>query len=490
MTNLSVNLSDYAEGFGTGPESELGDLQKALQAGAITGRETTNLTNASGSPLKVESLENTLKILTFKESDIVLWKNIPKLPAYNTVEEFNQLQDVGTQRGGFVEEGELSETEDSIYVRKANLVKYIRTTREVTHPMQLVNTMIGDVMKQEIKNGTMWILRKANLALAFGNSAIVPAEFDGLYKQHQDAFSSLDAYYTSTSVKDLRGKSLREADVEDGMLSIIDNFGEASQLFGPPKVITNYVKAFYSKKLISPGQGGTVNMISGQSTSTIQTSYGAIDLKYDKFLKSAPAIRSTSSATSTKAPNAPVADGTTPKSAATNTATKFSGFNGDYWYAVTAVNKYGESAPAVLGNAKLAVAGTEAVSLFFTDGGGTYAATGYTIYRSKVNPSTALGATDLFPLFSISTAQFAAGYDGGAAGVVIDLNRILPDTDCAFLIEPDLDIWSFKQLAPLMKMDLAQIGPSSRFMVMMYGTPVLYAPKKITKFINVGSDLT
>src|SRR3990167_6639586 len=99
---FGISLDDYREaGYGTSSASDLQDLKKALEAGSITGRETTDSLTASGSPLKVESLEKTLKVITFKESDIVFWKNVPKMPAFNTVEEYNRLVSYGVERGGF-----------------------------------------------------------------------------------------------------------------------------------------------------------------------------------------------------------------------------------------------------------------------------------------------------------------------------------------------------------------------------------------------------
>jgi hypothetical protein len=134
-----INANDYApnEVF-SGNNTSLEDLQnlnKALEAGSITGRETANLTTAGGAPLKVESLEKTLKVITFNEQSIKLWKMIPKKAAYNTVEEFNQLSSYGSDRGGSLVEGELPTEEDSTYIRRAQLVKFYGITKAVTHPM-------------------------------------------------------------------------------------------------------------------------------------------------------------------------------------------------------------------------------------------------------------------------------------------------------------------------------------------------------------------
>ena len=54
------------------------------------------------------------------------------------------------------------------------------------------------------------------------------------------------------------------------------------------------------------------------------------------------------------------------------------------------------------------------------------------------------------------------------------------------MIENNDQIYSLKQLAPLMKMDLARLSPMDRFMILMYCTLQLYAPKKMVSYINIG----
>ena len=205
MERLSINLADYGfapnqDGFhaGNGSMENVDQLNKALAAEQITGRDTANLTTASGAPLKVESLEKTLKHLTFRESDIRLWKDLPKKAAYNTVEEYNQQTSYGANRGGWNREGELPEEEDSIFVRRAQLVKYLGVTKSVTHQMTLVNTMVGSIMERTIKDGTMWILRTLNQGLYFGNEKLVPEQFNGFLAQQEQsgAWAAYDDYMT------------------------------------------------------------------------------------------------------------------------------------------------------------------------------------------------------------------------------------------------------------------------------------------------------
>jgi hypothetical protein len=59
--------------------------------------------------------------------------------SYNCCEEYNQIQSYGSNPdGGWMDEGDLPESDDSSYERKFSVVKYIGTTRSVTHVMSLV----------------------------------------------------------------------------------------------------------------------------------------------------------------------------------------------------------------------------------------------------------------------------------------------------------------------------------------------------------------
>jgi hypothetical protein len=486
LNNLGIGLDSYAnsgnDGFGSNSQAELSNLHKALSAGNITGRDTDGLSVAgSGAPLKVESLEKSLKVLTFKESDIVAWRSIPKLAAYNTVEEYNRLVDYGQERGGFNLEGELPTTEDTTYERASQLVKFLGTTREVTHPMSLVKTNIGSAVQSEIKSGTMWILRKVDRALFYGNSDYIPVEFNGLFQQHQAGFATVGDYTADQTVIDLRGARLSEEVIEEAVRVIVDNFGSADCLFAPPVVLSNFTKFFYGNlRQLAPVANDTKV---GRRISSFQSQFGEVELKFDKFLNRA-ATKTTVSPATTTTVNAPVAGSVTPVLLDAESLWG-AGDAGDYLYGVTAVNRFGESAltPVQAGNATIVAGG--AADLVFTDGGGATPATAYTIYRSNENPASPAAAT-FFPIFTITVAQLAAGYDGAAASAVRDRNRFLPDTDVAFILENSDDIWAFKQLAPLMKMDLAILAPSYRFMILLYGTPFLYQPRKMVKFINIG----
>ena len=493
MERLSINLSDYGyaaqqDGMhaGVGSMENVDQLNKALAAEDITGRDTTNLTTTSGAPLKVESLEKTLKHLTFRENDIRLWKDLPKKAAYNTVEEYNQQTSYGANRGGWNREGELPEEEDSIFVRRAQLVKYLGVTKSVTHQMTLVNTMVGSIMERTIKDGTMWILRTLNQGLYFGNEKLVPEQFNGFLAQQQqsDAWASYDDYMNSEHVVDLRGKSLSEDAIESGANSIVENYGLATQLYAAPAVLSNFVKNFYGNKFIQPNTPALSNGIMGQRVQAFDSQFGQIGLNHDVFFKKQPSKSAASAATSTKAPVTPVWDNSAPATVQSSVAgSKFAAADaGNVYYAVSAINRFGESKLAIHSTAVAAVAGC-AIDLKFAAGVGTNAATAFRIYRTKVG-GTATG--EFYPLFEVSVSELTAGYDGASAGLVRDMNHFLPDCEQAMLVQFDNEVIEFAQLAPLMKMDLAVLSPAFRFMILLYGTPFLYAPKKMVRFVNIG----
>lgn len=61
----------------------------------------------------------------------------------------------------------------------------------------------------------------------------------------------------------------------------------------------------------------------------------------------------------------------------------------------------------------------------------------------------------------------------------------MPNMYTAFMGQLSPEVITFKQLAPIMSMNLAQLGPVYRRMILLYGTPVLYAPRKWMRFRNI-----
>lgn len=483
-----MKLEDY-QGF-MGDQNAGMELLKAMQAGQITGRDAANQV-LGYEPLKLESLDHTLKVLEFRQKDIRLLNLMPKQTAYNTVEEYLQLTSYGTNRGGFYNEGELSDVEDSQYMRRAEHIKYIQVTGEVTLQAQMVKSVV-DAMRQETENKVMWVTRRANIALTKGDSDIIPQEFNSLYKQHASIgtgseflYANPAEYYASDVVIDLRGKSLKQHNVEEAATRIDGHFGGVSDVFAPTKVLSALSQDYFRQQRIL--MNGSTTERAGVVIKKIDTTIGEVNLQADKYIATDPSRTSASGATSQKAPSAPTSVGRT---LVADTAAAFTADDaGAVYYAVSAVNRFGESNLTVIG-AAVTLAANFAVDLEFTSGGGAVPASGYTIYRTKVTAAGSAAGLAFYPLYSVSVSQLSSGYDGSSAGSIRDRGRIMPDMETAFITEMTEEVLCFKQLAPISKLDLAVVSLSNRFITFLFATPQLNAPLKMVKFVNVNRSLT
>jgi hypothetical protein len=475
----NVTRSQYGgqpiNGFGVDSSQNVQELTKALEAGyQLTGQ-------TGGSSLRVESLEGSLKAVTYNAHHIKFWKKIPKSPAYSTVEEYNQLIDYGSDAFGFVGEGELPPTQDSTYARRTALVKYVGTTREVTHPMTVVHPAHGDVIALENQNGILWMLQKIERALFQGDSSLA---FDGEAEQ----WDGLDAMIDPTQFIDLEGEPLQEADVEEGANQLVEAFAYPTDLFHGTRVGSDLVKTFYPRERVQlpAPQNGMV----GMSVNSVMTQAGVMELNPDVFLQPLPAPPA--AATSPSAPAAPASavlavdagatDGDFNKAAPTGTNA--------YSYAVTAANRFGESAPVL-------VAGTQdilqaekdlgnAISVTITNPGalGAFPPEYFRIYRSSA--LTAGAAVPALSAHSLVLQIPVASQAPAGVTAVNDVNFLLPFTEIAYMGELTPSVLTFRQLLPMMRLDLAVLAPAYRWMILLYGTPVLFAPKKWLRFINVG----
>jgi hypothetical protein len=77
--------------------------------------------------------------------------------------------------------------------------------------------------------------------------------------------------------------------------------------------------------------------------------------------------------------------------------------------------------------------------------------------------------------------------NNGTTTVVNDVNFLLPFTSTAYLGEMTPSVLTFRQLLPMMRLDLAVLSPSYRWMVLLYGAPILFAPKKWLRYVNIGT---
>lgn len=474
MSQGQVSWQDYAglDGFGGGAfgPAELDAINKALTA----GQDINNPGAAPGQgfPLRVESLEFALKNLTFQMQHIRLWKNIPKIPAFNTVEEFNELSSYGQNPVGFVSEGALPQEDDTTYARRYAVIKYMGTTRKVSHVMTMIKPAHGNVIANETQNGTMLLLQMVEKALFDGDASLSPLQFDGLS-------ALITNRSPASNTVDLRGAPLDEDIIQDGSLIVSDapNYGIPTHLHMNPRNKADLVKGMFPKARYDAFQKPDNGMI-GLDMKGFVSPAGDVAFEPNTFITDGGSPTAAAVGDSSKVPGTPTGAGPTTPGDAT---AKFSAADaGSYFYKVVAHNDFGHSAPLdyVAGPTAVAVAAGQNVSVAITPAGGN-ATLWYQVYRTKKNVS-APALTDYRLIARIPNIS------GAGAQTLIDRNFKIPFTTEAYLIQQNLQCLSWAQLAPMLKIPLATTDANIRWMQLLYGVLKLYAPGKLLKFANIG----
>jgi len=467
-------FEQHGDGFGNSDAQTVAELNKALTAGTAV----TPGTQSNGGALRVESLDSTLKIVSFLEKNIIFYNDIPKTKAYNTVEEYNILSKYGGKGGFFIEEGGLPRSEDSSYQRKAAFVKFMGTTREISHPMLLVRPAHGSVVALETKNGAKWMLQRMEEALFAGASGVISQSFDGLERQ------LLDGYVDPTTagdgrpdvslehVIDLRGQILSEAVFEEVARILQDNYYYPTHCYLNNSNHTDFNKAFFSKGRfqLPVGADSTVGFV----VDRVRTSGGVVQLRPDVFLRvdqSAPAL-----ADNAAAPTAPVSATVTVQATSTSRGFKAAEY-GTYTYEVTALSKSGESAPTA-GNVSAVVAapGSSEVRIVIARGAvaGNDLTQGYRVYRTRLGDTS--GRKYL-------VAEIASA---GASTTYLDGNEFLPGLGRAYMGQLDESVMSLRELSPMLKFPLATVASSIRWMQLYYCVPITFRPRGWVVIKNIG----
>ena len=462
-------------------QEEVENLSKALSAGAGYAGRPTDLTH--GGVLQTESLEATLKVVTFDMKNLKLWPSISMDKATNLFEQYNRLIGYGSDASPYIGEGGAGQEEDSTYVRDGQRIAFFSERRKVTHQMTLVKTTVGDVIALQKKEGTMNLLKKVERELYWGHAHFASATgqltgleqdlppnsiaMNGLFKQilkgdkdiqfRSGDFDGWGAEQQSI-VRDLQGLSFSQDDVEGLAVAIMENFGTPGELHAEPAVISAFVKTFYPQFRSEPG---LANQTVGYDVAKVTTTAGPIDLKPSLFLRPRQGVRPVG--VNAKAPSIA---GLTIAGAAAGSGSKLAA--GTYAYAMTFVNDFGESAPIF--SAGVVVTAGQNVTITVT--GSIPADVKHVKLYRAANGAAA------------STAQFVTNHRLGQA--IVDAGEKRPGLGEMFLLDMKPESMRFKQLLPLSSMNLAVVTTALEFLIVMYGSLFVYAPRFSGILRNVG----
>jgi hypothetical protein len=483
MNNDAVNqiVSGLEQGI-VSPE-EIDALNKAITAGYGGAGKPTDLTY--GGVLQAESLESTLKSVTFDMKNLKFWPAISVDKAYNLFEQYNRLIGYGSDSSPYIGEGGAPAEEDSTYIRDGQRIVFFGTRRKVSHQMTLVRTTVGDIVAQQAKEGTMNLLKNVeremywahahfgNTATGMQNGAIsdLPANsiaMNGLLQQllkgdddAQQKSRDFEGYGEVRSIaKDLDGAVLTQDDLEDLAVIALENFGAPSELHIEPLALSSFVKQFYPQFRSAPGMSGQTV---GYDVNKMVTSAGNIDFKPNLFLRPRGAVRPVGIA------NAPVLGSASVTATAGAAPAGTNGLEaGTYQYKVTFVNDFGESG-AIQEASGVAVTAGQAVSLALSN---IPATTKYMkVYRSEAGG--AVGSEKFIGNFKVSAS-------------VVDSGAKRPGLGEAFLLDMSSEVMRFKQLAPLSKINFAIVSTALEFAIVLYGALFVYAPRFNCLYKNLG----
>ena len=481
MYNESVNqiLNGLEQGIVS--QDEIEALNKAITAGYGGAGKPTDLTY--GGVLQAESLESTLKSVTFDMKNLKFWPAVSVDKAYNLFEQYNRLLSYGSDSSPYIGEGGAPHEEDSTYIRDGQKIVFFGTRRKVSHQMTLVRTTVGDIVAQQAKEGTMHLLKHVERELYWGHAHFASAgggvqngaigdlppnsiALNGLLQQllrgdndAQQQSGDFEGYGQFRNIfSDLGGVVLTQDDLEDLSVIALENFGSPSELHIEPLPLSAFIKQFYPQFRSAPG---LASQSVGYDVNKMTTSAGSIDFKPNLFLR--PRGRSR-------------AQGITNAPASTFTFTTAAGGSdgtlgaGTFRYKVTAVNDKGESAPVVDGGGTVVTTALQHVTI-------TVASVPANVRYWRVYRSAAGGA--------LGTEEFIGNYANDGT-TYVDINAKDPGLGEAFLLDMSAEVMRFKQLAPLSKINFAIVATALEFAIVLYGALFVYTPRFNALFQNVG----
>lgn len=480
-------------GFGIegAPQSyqELEELNKALSA--TYGYDGASTSLSGGGVLQVESLDATMKVVTFEEQHLKLWPMIPKSRAFNTVEEINRMRSYGEMPEGmgfFDAEAQVTPGErDPVFSREVLKIRYVGDTRIVTHPATLVRTSGESMMAIQARAGTVSVLsmmerglfraKGFHLAPATGVQTGDPAncstsnlQFVGLEAQirygdtdSNAQYAGFDGYDGNTSVVyDLLGAIPGPDDLEECGRRSAEGWGIPTHMLLSYKMHSDISRQWLEKERVNPL--GVSNGVSGFVLQDFFSSGGIFKLVGSKFLNSK---RTPKAVADTNAPGVPVLTSVTFEA---DTSSRL--VDGTWSYRISALNNSGESTASAQTAAAMGGAGKRAI---ITIAAGCVGALYYALYRAPVG--TTVGHEFVGFVKDAGIAAGVAARDAGARDAGLQT---------AFLLSVSEREMTCRQLAPLLKMDLAVVSPALRFMVLLYASPWIFCPRHMVLLDNCG----
>jgi hypothetical protein len=445
------------------------NIKKALETGYAYG--STDQTGYGA--VRLESMDDVLKIVTAKEEHIRFWNAVTKSKANSTVEEFASIQEL-PEASGFGEYG-MPNDSDGELKREVEFMRLTGITGKVSKLAQSVRN-IQDPYAIEYRIKTIALLSKLNHLSVWGDTEKDPTAPNGIMKQALGRMS-----YPDQNVINLKGKPLTPEVLEMAGQIIQDNKGNPTNLqtWTSPGIYNYYVKQLMADKryVVSAGMQ---DIYATAKNFTVGTAKGKIETDIFFNFRDQREINSlwphmnkakTDFAVShEKAPNTySVAVSQAVLTAAEKAAGKVGMTTGSYDYAIVAVNQYG-AGKAV--ETTVDVNSDNKVVFTITDSSSN-TATKYEIYRKKTEGT---GKRDYRYIRSFKTTD-----------TVVDDGYYIPGCGTCVVIDWDMQqVFAIKELVGMSKWPLPPFGWFDYWMQFIVWSPMVYNGNRIVVLDNVG----
>lgn len=469
---------------------------KRLIKGLVAGESTAPLVAGQGgvagdlSALKPHTIMEYIADFSQDWTLFRFYQTLPKKEQESNIFTYRQkVSRTNLQATGFVKEAERGVVTDSTYTSKSQTMAYIRIIRKITDVAEKIYVKNMNPTALQIDDAVKEVITVANKGLIFGDSTVNPDSMDGVLKLQKDWFGTIDAWYKSAFVRDLRGEVIEVPDVNNGC-RVVQNqgFGVARDMYVSTNIQAVLENKFYEKGITRNHDLSGQEVIEGVSITKIKAGSGVVSLQPELALSFEDGISQLTPTTGGDAPFSVTITAVPETSSLTLFDAKANGSangHGDYLYAVRPLNRFGLGAMSNV--VAVTVGAGESVKIAVSDLNLSNEATGYVVYRSKADLTS---ASDLvYPIFEIGRAVVdISGYDGAPVGFAYDHNRYLPQTEKAFLVQSDAETWEEHCLKDYdMNVEFyAKTSPSREVCVSRSDNATLYFPYRMITYLNCG----
>lgn len=439
------NIASVGGSMG-GSLDALGDFRKALEASNYQ-TDVSQLTG--GGAFGIQSLDTAMKTTIQEKEHFVLFRRLQTSNATNIVDEYTRQTGVGGFLGGSTNsQMGVVRAAQGEYSREVGLVKFLMCLRQVGYVLNIGRNIVEATAVEEAA-GALQLLTDAEYLLFYGNSAVCPTEFDGIFAQIDSEIAA--GKMSPENVVDMNGTRLDSVEPFSKINSSVSNYGSwgrSTDVFLPTTVHSDLNLGLDPSFRWSSQNGQVLNI--GGHVQGIQLTSGVLKTNIDTFLHhsefktvkphelSDPALT---------ANNVAFKPASITGVAANDTASTFTASRaGGYYYAVAGIGSTGQGQTEIVKSSQITVAAGKKVTLTITKSSSGLES-GYAIYRGRQDGTD---ATDDFRLMCVIPRQ------AGNTTTYVDLNRDIPGTCKVPLLNLDstADAIGWRQYQPMTKIPL------------------------------------